>query len=136
MNIIKSIGAVVAGFAVTAITSSAVDAVLESSRYLPSGHIYAATPVVLSVILYRTILDVLGGYVAARLAPAHPMRHALTLGGLGTVGAVAAAVATWNMEIGPHWYALSVAAVGLPAAWLGGKLFTRGRTGVPVAIPA
>lgn len=125
MNIVKSIGAVLAGFVVTAVASSATDMALESTGYLPTGHIYAAVPVVLSVIAYRTVFDVLGAYVAATLAPSQPMRHALILGALGTLGGLAAAVATWNMNIGPHYYALSVAAVGLPAAYLGGLLRTR-----------
>ncbi|WP_306357350.1 MULTISPECIES: hypothetical protein [unclassified Nocardia] len=136
MNILKSIGAIVAGFAVAATASSATDLVLESSGYLPSGHLYAPVPVVLSVILYRTGFAVLGAYVAAGLAPAHPMRHALVLGALGTVGGFGAAIATWNMNIGPHWYALAVAATGLPAAYLGGLLRTRRlthRTRVAVA---
>ncbi|MFI6870701.1 hypothetical protein [Nocardia sp. NPDC050406] len=130
MNVItstvtKSVGAVVAGFAVTAVASSATDKVLESAGYLPSGHIYAAVPVVLSVVLYRTVFDVVGAYVAAALAPSKPMKHALVLGALGSLGGFGAAIATWNMNIGPHYYALAVAAVGLPAAYLGGLLRTR-----------
>jgi hypothetical protein len=48
------------------------------------------------------------------------MKHALILGGIGlvlsSVGAIAAA------DLGPAWYAWTLAAMALPIAWLGGKL--------------
>ncbi len=73
---------------------------------------------------YRIFYAVLGSYVAARLAPDRPMWHAMVLGVVGLVVSIAGAVATWNTEppVGPHWYALAVAAISIPCAWLGGKI--------------
>ena len=43
-------------------------------------------------LAYRIVYGVVGGYIAARLAPRNPMRHALALGvvglGLSTAGAI------------------------------------------------
>ena len=70
---------------------------------------------------YRTIFGVLGAYITARLAPSRPMMHALIL---GAAAAAAGAIAMWDKmpAIGPKWYALVLIVLGLPTAWLGGKL--------------
>jgi len=73
---------------------------------------------------YRIIYSVIGAYVAARLAPYRPMWHAMVLGVAGLVVSIAGAALTWNHEppLGPHWYAVAVALISLPCAWLGGKI--------------
>jgi hypothetical protein len=53
------------------------------------------------------------------------MRHALILGGIGIVLGLVGAVATWNMGLGPRWYALSLVVVALPQCWFGGWLYAR-----------
>jgi hypothetical protein len=55
------------------------------------------------------------------------MWHAMVLGIVGLVVSIAAAVGTWNHEppLGPHWYAVAIAAISIPCAWLGGKLRER-----------
>jgi hypothetical protein len=72
---------------------------------------------------YRLVFAVLGSYVIARLAPEKPMQHALVGGAIGLVVSAAAAIATWNLDIGPHWYSLLLAVTALPCAWLGGRLW-------------
>ena len=42
-------------------------------------------PLLLLATAYRTLYGVVGGYIAARLAPDRPMIHALALGVLGLV---------------------------------------------------
>jgi len=75
---------------------------------------------------YRIAYAVLGGYLAARLAPRAPMRHALAYGAVGFVlGSVAAAVTITQFDLGPDWYPLLLAASALPCAWLGGRLHRR-----------
>jgi hypothetical protein len=64
-----------------------------------------------------------GCYLTAKLAPGNPMKHALILGGIGTVLSAAGAIATANMNLGPAWYAWSLVVIALPVAWLGGKLY-------------
>ena len=50
----------------------------------------------LLALSYRLVFGALGSYIAARLAPAYPMRHALIMGAIGTVLATLGVVATWN----------------------------------------
>jgi hypothetical protein len=45
---------------------------------------------------YRGIYSILGCYLTARLAPHHPMHHALILGAIGVVLSTAGTIAMWN----------------------------------------
>jgi len=76
---------------------------------------------------YRVVYTILGSYLAARLAPDRPMWHAMVLGVVGLVVSIAGAVATWNTQppVGPHWYALLIAAISIPCAWIGGMIRER-----------
>jgi len=122
-NVLKSIGAILAGFVVTFVLSYGTDAVLAMIGAIPNGPLpmYGAEPVIFMILIYRTIYNVVGAYLVARLAPSHPLRHALVIGALGFLGSIAAAIAAPNL--GPAWYAWSIVVTALPSAWLGGKLF-------------
>ncbi len=124
-NIFKSIGALIAGFVVTFVLSYATDAVLELLGVLPSGSLpmYGSELLIVTIVIYRNIYNAVGAYVAARLAPSHPMGHALVLGSFGFVMLILVAVATWNMNLGPGWYQLALIVLALPSAWIGGKLY-------------
>ena len=75
---------------------------------------------------YRFVFNVIGCYVAARLAPVKPMWHALFIGWLGLALSLAGAAASWaKPEMGPHWYAVAVDLMALPCAWLGGWIFLK-----------
>ena len=123
MNLtIRRISAVLAGLVVIFVLSTAVDVVLHAvDFYRPWGepmtdlHALVATA-------YRIIFSITGCYVAARLAPDHPVRHSLALGVLGVFISLAGALATWNGGLGPAWYALGLVALSLPCAWIGGRL--------------
>jgi hypothetical protein len=69
---------------------------------------------------YRIVFGIAGCYLAARLAPDRPMKHALILGVVGLVLSIAGAAAMW--DAGPAWYSLAIIAIALPCAWVGGKL--------------
>jgi peptidoglycan/LPS O-acetylase OafA/YrhL len=73
---------------------------------------------------YRTVYDVAGSYIIARLAPDRPMQHALAGGVVGLVVSIVGAAATWNSgpAFGPHWYPVALIITALPCAWVGGKL--------------
>ena len=73
---------------------------------------------------YRAVYNVIGCYLAALLASARPMRHAMLLGWVGVFVALLGAVATWNHEpsLGPHWYSVALVVIALSCAWAGGKL--------------
>ncbi|RJF93964.1 hypothetical protein [Sphingomonas cavernae] len=74
---------------------------------------------------YRVVIAVVSCYVAGRLAPWAPMRHAMILGGIGFVLSSLGAVAAANMDLGPLWYPIALVAVTLPCAWVGGVLARR-----------
>ncbi|MEO8637293.1 MAG: hypothetical protein ABI430_00120 [Candidatus Taylorbacteria bacterium] len=124
-NILKSIGAGLAGIVVGASLSFGTDFILENFGILPHGNLYVSTGLIWVVLIYRSAYNVLGFYLVARLAPNYPMRHALVLGVIGTLVSVVGAVATANMNLGPTWYAWTLAFLTMPAAWLGGKLNER-----------
>ena len=114
------IGAVLAGllaiFAITTVTDIAMHA---TGIFPPWGQPMSGA-LFLVALAYRIVYGVLGCYIAARLAPDHPMRHALALGVVGVVLSTAGAVAMW--AAGPAWYSLAVIGISMPCAWVGGRL--------------
>ena len=71
---------------------------------------------------YRIVYDTLGSYLTARLAPHHPMRHALIGGAIGLVLSIGGVVAATQVDLGPIWYPIALALSVMPTAWLGGIL--------------
>ena len=123
---LRSIGAICAGLIFIFVTHTGTDALLESIGVLPPpGQPLFDTGLLLLASIYRGIFSIIGCYIAARLAPHHPMRHALILGGIGVLLSTAGAMATW--DFGPAWYPLSLIVLSMPYAWLGGYIFQRGK---------
>jgi len=123
-RMLRSIGAVVAGLLAVIILSIGTDAVLHATKiYPPLGERMTGALFVLATA-YRTIYAVAGSYIAARLAPGRPMKHALVLGFIGLALSIVGLVATWNAgpELGPRWYPIALVVTALPCAWVGGKL--------------
>lgn len=112
-----------AGFTAVVVLSLATDELLHILKvYPPWGQpMFDPGPNLLALV-YRCVYGALGSYLAARLAPARPLQHALALGwiglGLGTLGLFA----TLPMKLGPLWYPAGVALAAVPCAWLGGRL--------------
>jgi hypothetical protein len=116
----RSIGAVIAGLLVVVVLSTAADAVLHATGVYPPFPQRMADELFLLATAYRIAFGILGCYVAARLAPRRPMRHALVLGGIGTVLSIAGAAQMW--AYGPAWYTIAIIAIALPCAWAGARL--------------
>lgn len=117
----KSIGGVVVGFIVILILSTGTDMILKRMGVLPDKHLFVSTELIPAVIFYRAAYSLIGCYIAAKLAPRNPMRHALALGVVGViVGSIGAIVAA---DLGPAWYGWTLVFIALPIAWLGGKLY-------------
>jgi hypothetical protein len=125
MTILKSIGAGLAGIFTGAILATVTDMILEKTGVLPSDNLYVAAWLIWVVLAYRTAYTILGCYVTAKLAPKNPMAHAVAVGLLGVVAAAAGAYATRNMNLGPQWYAWTLAAITVPTGWIGGWLAKR-----------
>ena len=121
---LRSVGAVLGGLLTVVAFDTGIDAVMHATGvYPPWGQPMAGTLFLLAMA-YRMVDGIAGGYIAARLAPDRPMRHALILGAIGVVASTVGTVATWNKgpEFGPHWYPLALVVIALPCAWLGGRL--------------
>lgn len=72
---------------------------------------------------YRLVYGVGSGYLAARLAPSAPMRHALAVGGIGLLLTIVGGIGAMVAKVGPLWYPLALVVTALPCAWLGGRLY-------------
>jgi multisubunit Na+/H+ antiporter MnhB subunit len=125
INVLKSIGAVLAGFIAVFILSVGIDAVLEKPGVFPPQKNPAAYVwwMLLLALVYRSIYTVAGGFITAALAPNWPMIHAIILGVIGLIFALLGLIVNWS-KTGPSslWYPLLLVILALPCVWLGGKL--------------
>jgi hypothetical protein len=123
-NLWKSVWAVLAGVLGIILATTLVDIVLHlAGVYPPGGKLDDGLALVASS--YRLIIGIAGGYLTAKLAPDRPLWHALILGWVGVALGLAGVVATWNMDLGPRWYPISLAVLAVPQCWLGGRLRAR-----------
>ena len=115
------------GFAVIVVLSTVTDLVLHGTHVFPAEGEPMATPLWMLALAYRSVFAVLGCWLAARLAPARPMAHALTLGVIGVILSALGTAATWDKGpgFGPKWYPLSLVVTSLPLAWIGARLHHR-----------
>lgn len=128
MTVLRLIGAVIAGFAVVVVLSTATDAALHAAGVYPPESEGLWDPGLNALALaYRCVFTVLGGFVCALLAPAPKMRAVWILAVLGLAGGLAGLIGTWNLNLGPHWYPIALAATAIPTVWLGGWLYLRPR---------
>ncbi len=123
-RVLRSIGAVLVGLLVIIIVTTATDSVMHATGVFPPAGEPMSNALWLLATAYRIVYGVAGSYIAARLAPDRPMRHALALGVIGLVLSIVGAVATWDrgLGFGPKWYPLALVVIAIPSAWLGGKL--------------
>lgn len=97
------------------------DGILEKTGVLKREPFNANSAyLIILIIAYRTIYGAAGAYLAARLAPANPMKHAILLGLIGLVAGVIGTIIMWDVP--PHWYPIVLILLTLPGAWLGGRL--------------
>jgi hypothetical protein len=131
-RVLRSIGAVLAGIIAVVVLSIGTDLLLHATGVFPPWGQPMSDGLFVLATAYRVAYAVLGGYIAARLAPDRPMAHALVLGVVGVVLSTIGAAATWNRgpEFGPKWYSLALVVTALPCAWAGGK-FVRAQSRAP-----
>lgn len=122
----RSIGAVLAGLVFIFVLSLGIDQLFHVlGVYPPWGEAMNDTGDNLLALSYRLVINILGCYLTARLAPRHPMRHALILGAIGFVLSIIGAIGAISMKMGPAWYPILLALSALPCAWIGGMLHAR-----------
>lgn len=119
---VRSIVSLVSGFVITVVLALGSDGLLRllapqafSSSGAVRGHGWLAL-----MLAYTACSVVVGCLIAARLAPSHPLGHAVVLGVIGLVFTIAATLATWGTA--PSWYHLLAMVQVMPSAWLGGWL--------------
>jgi hypothetical protein len=122
IGIVRSAVAVLAGLAVVIALSEGADYVAIKLCHLSFDGPDPTVPFAIATI-YRSLWAVVGGYTTARLAPERPMLHAIILGGIGVVLALAGCFMMW--KLGNHWYPIALVVTALPCTWLGGKLASR-----------
>ena len=126
MKTLRSIGAILAGIVFIFLSHSGVDITLESlGIFTPPTERFDTTWMVVTATIYRTLLSIVGCFIAGILAPSRPMLHALILGFIGLALSTAAAIVTIPMDLGPAWYPVALAALAVPSGWVGGLLAER-----------
>lgn len=78
-RMLRSIGAVAAGVIVVVVLSVGTDGVMHATKVFPPSGERMTDGLFLLATAYRSIYAIAGGYIAARLAPARRMNHALVL---------------------------------------------------------
>ncbi len=121
MKTLKSIGAVLAGFIVGAALSIGTDAILQALKIFPplDQGFFIPWMIVLAIV-YRSVYNITGCYVAAALAPDRPMLHVMVIGIVGCILTIAGTIS--HADKGPLWYGISLAVLAIPCAWTGGLL--------------
>ena len=119
----RSIWAVVAGILFAVIATTLIDLALHAAGVFPASPTPLDDGGALLATSYRVVIGVAAAWLTARLAPSNPMKHALIAGALGATVALIGVIATWNKNLGPHWYAIVLVVLALPQSWLGAKLF-------------
>jgi len=126
-RVFQSVGAVLAGMLADAALSLGTDQVFHMLKVYPPWGERMSDALFSLATAYRILYSILSGYITARFASYKPMQHALVLGAIGLVVSTGGAVATWNRDLGPHWYSIVIVAIALPCAWTGARLFLRRR---------
>ena len=134
--LLRSVLAIVVGFVLIGALSVGTDYLLIAAMpgaFDAAGRTTDARLLAL-ILAYVGAYATFGCYVAARLAPSRPMRHALGLGVLGLAMNVAVSMATWGAH--PRWFVVAGLATTMLWAWLGGRLRERelARPGVRPAL--
>jgi len=123
-QVLRSIGAILAGIVVGIVLSIGTDLLMHAVGVFPAIGEPMSGGTLLLATSYRTLYSVLASYIAARMAPSRPMLHAMIVGVVDFIVSIIGLAVTWNKTdvFGPHWYPIALVALALPAAWIGGKL--------------
>ncbi len=128
-SILYSIGALIAGYVVSALLTGVTIMVL--GALFPESYKSENMEWVIFNVVYGCAYAIAGGYVTARLAPARPMAHAFVLGVLMALLALLTAYMVATTPPSPEyvnqpgWYYPALAVTVLPSILLGAGLYAR-----------
>jgi hypothetical protein len=118
-----SLVAVLAGAVAFLFLAVGLDEAFESAdAFTRAGLPYTDLGMMALAVAYHGVFAAFGGYVTARTAPDHGARHALAFAMAAMFIEVVMGGLKADME--PTWYALTLAAAVVPAAIIGGRLFS------------
>jgi hypothetical protein len=120
---LRSLVAIVAGFLFTGVGIILTTGALHTAfaDVYPPPPLRLEAPAALAMELSVVALFAIAGcWLAARLAPARPMRHALILGALAFAVGIPNTISAWAQA--PAWYHLLHLVLVLPFAWVGGRM--------------
>lgn len=119
MTLFRSALAILAGLVTVVVLSEGADLAAVGLKLLSFDGPDPTLPLAIATA-YRSLFAVLGGYLAAKLAPAKATMHAVILGFVGAALALSGMLAHLST---PHlWYPVALVVTALPSCWLGGKL--------------
>src|SRR5262245_55044531 len=104
----KSIWAIGAGVLFIIVVTTVVDIVLHVIRIFPPVDQPINDALAVLSTSYRVAIGIAGAWLTARLAPERSMKHAMILGCIGVVLGLVGVAATWNLDLGPRWYPISL----------------------------
>lgn len=123
-TIFKSVGAILAGFVLSAVLSVGTDFLLDNLGIISMNDFkQTSIGLICMVIIYRFTYNVAGCYLTAKLAPNKPMKHVIIIGVIGTFLSLLGSFAMWDKAL--PFYNIAIILISLPSAWLGGKLFLK-----------
>lgn len=118
MQVLRSIGSVILGYAVFALSAFAF---FRLTGQAP--HAQAPLFIMITSILVGIVAAFAGGYVAARLAGRRPAAHGLAVAAILAIGATASLVSTLGQ--GAIWSQVAALVLMAPSAALGGWVRAR-----------
>lgn len=123
MNILKGIGAILAGFIFIGITHNGTDFILESlGIFTPPTVRFDTSWMVVTAVIYRNLFMIAAGYLTALISPPPTMRYVVILGVIGTLLGIAGIFVNAKYDLGPMWYPVLLVLLGFPCLYLGAKL--------------
>jgi hypothetical protein len=126
-RIVRSIVAVVVGFLVIGALAFGTGKLVQATwpAQVDAAGSPTTTVMMLVQLLYVGVYATFGCWLAGRLAPSRPMRHALAVGVLGLALNVPSALVL--RDTAPTWYLAAGVLTTMLWAWLGGRIAERQR---------
>jgi hypothetical protein len=136
---LRSILAVVAGFAVTALLVMISDPIIMllmpgAIQTMPGGEMVPSAPYYIANLIAGTLSAVVGGFVMAVIARQAIMKHLYWL--IGVLVAFGIVSAATGGALVPLWYSVLVIALGIIGYYLGVRLYLarRGQEPAPASM--
>lgn len=126
MRIMRSLAAIIVGLGFMAATTT-VWMIVANATFMPGGpEVARASSIRMAAYLYANLIvcgvgAVIGGWLAARIAPSAPYGHAAALAAIVAIVSIPSATGA-PAPAHPGWYPAAIGLIGVLGVLLGGKL--------------